>query len=200
MGISTNQVKRSAILPFLQVRDMNMMEKSKETSYKVYKIDHSNYRKIGSLDLVDVYVSTDSTHIGVEIYAVSRALIKGKKNKVIMHVWLDKKRGMFKDGVPIYSVGLARVDDSAKGFGVAPRVYALFMKKTGWMLKAGDSQSIGGKNIWSELTTMTKINVFAYSKKDDEYHTCKKGIGEVDCDVDVYAPSSKFFLYATYAP
>jgi hypothetical protein len=62
-----------------------------------------------------------------------------------------------------WEVYMVKVSRRFSGFGLAPKAYAWMIKRFGIVIKAGESQSPGGRYIWHELAATRDINVVACS-------------------------------------
>lgn len=122
--------------------------------------------------------------------------VSNTRPKIVMDLFLTKVRSLF--GLPTYAVGLVGIDDLYQGFNLAPTVYAYLLKRfDGWLLRSGASQSPGGKAIWNYLCRQRGISVYACNTRGTQIHPCRYDPDGIDCDVDVYANGSSYYLYAT---
>ena len=84
--------------------------------------------------------------------------------RIVAHIELSKERGS-------WHVDLLRVDSRYKGKNLAVKLYTFLLKDEGITLRAGSSQSAGGRYVWNKLSRHKDITVYAkkspYSKVID---------------------------------
>jgi hypothetical protein len=136
------------------------------------------YGNLGDLELVgrafgyDIYVDgEDRTYNTVWVY--DRNVTKRTRNwkddmetryRIAARVELSKERGA-------WHVDLLSVDSRYKGNNLAIKIYKFLMNKMDITLKAGTSQSAGGRYVWNKLSKTPGVVVYAkkspYSKVFD---------------------------------
>ena len=109
--------------------------------------------------------------------------------RIAAKVVLSKERGA-------WHVVLLSVDSRYKGNNLAIKLYKFLMKKLDITLKAGTSQSAGGRYVWNKLSKTSGVVVYAkkspYSKVIDFPKTGNRElIGKVfdlyDSDAEIFA-------------
>ena len=84
--------------------------------------------------------------------------------RIVAHIELSKERGS-------WHVDLLQVDSRYKGKNLAVKLYTFLLKDEGITLRAGSSQSAGGRYVWNKLSRHKDITVYAkkspYSKVID---------------------------------
>ena len=84
--------------------------------------------------------------------------------RIVAHIELRKERGS-------WHVDLLQVDSRYKGKNLAVKLYTFLLKDEGITLRAGSSQSAGGRYVWNKLSRHKDITVYAkkspYSKVID---------------------------------
>jgi hypothetical protein len=140
------------------------------------------YGNLDDLELVgrsfgyDIYVDADSRTYNV-IWVYDRNVTKRVRRSVTFDdgmmetryriaakVELSKERGA-------WHVDLLSVDSRYKGNNLAIKIYKFLMNKMDITLKAGTSQSAGGRYVWNKLSKTPGVVVYAkkspYSKVID---------------------------------
>jgi hypothetical protein len=83
------------------------------------------------------------------------------RHRIVANILLSKKRGS-------WHVDMIQVDSRYKGMNLAVKLYTFLLKDEGITLRAGSSQSVGGRYIWNKLSRHKDITVYAkkspYSK------------------------------------
>ena len=86
------------------------------------------------------------------------------RNRIVANVDLSKERGA-------WHVDILRVDSRYKGNNLAVKLYTFLLKDEGITLRAGSSQSEGGRYVWNKLSRHKDVTVYAkkssYSKVID---------------------------------
>jgi len=109
--------------------------------------------------------------------------------RIAARVELSKERGA-------WNVYLLSVDSRYKGNNLAIKIYKFLMKKMDITLKAGTSQSAGGRYVWNKLSKTPGVVVYAkkspYSKVFDFPKAGKRElVGKVfdlyDSDAEIFA-------------
>ena len=81
--------------------------------------------------------------------------------RIVAHIELSKERGS-------WHIDTIQVDSRYKGMNLAVKLYTFLLKGEGITLRAGSSQSGGGRYIWNKLSRHKDITVYAkkspYSK------------------------------------
>ena len=160
------------------------------------------YGNLDDLELVgrafgyDIYVEKEERTYNV-IWVYDRNVTKRIRNwdddmetryRIAARVELSKERGA-------WHVDLLSVDSRYKGNNLAIKVYKFLMKKMDITLKAGTSQSAGGRYVWNKLSKTPGVVVYAkkspYSKVIDFPKTGKRElVGKV---FDLYDSNAEIF-------
>ena len=160
------------------------------------------YGNLDDLELVgrafgyDIYVEKEESTYNV-IWVYDRNVTKRIRNwdddmetryRIAARVELSKERGA-------WHVDLLSVDSRYKGNNLAIKVYKFLMKKMDITLKAGTSQSAGGRYVWNKLSKTPGVVVYAkkspYSKVIDFPKTGKRElVGKV---FDLYDSNAEIF-------
>jgi hypothetical protein len=160
------------------------------------------YGNLDDLELVgrafgyDIYVEKEERTYNV-IWVYDRNVTKRIRNwdddmetryRIAARVELSKERGA-------WHVDLLSVDSRYKGNNLAIKVYKFLMKKMDITLKAGTSQSAGGRYVWNKLSKTPGVVVYAkkspYSKVFDFPKTGKRElVGKV---FDLYDSNAEIF-------
>ena len=164
------------------------------------------YGNLDNLELVgrafgyDIYVDkVESTYNDIWVY--DRNVTKRVRNmdgemetrfRIVAKVELTKERGG-------WHVDLLNVDSRYKGNNLAIKIYKFLMKKMDITLKAGTSQSAGGRYVWNKLSKTPGVVVYAkkspYSKVFD---FPKAGNRELVGKVfDLYGSDAEIFAVAS---
>ena len=161
------------------------------------------YGNLDDLELVgrafgyDIYVDkVESTYNDIWVY--DRNVTKRVRTlygdmetryRIAARVELSKERGA-------WHVDLLNVDSRYKGNNLAIKIYKFLMRKMDITLKAGTSQSAGGRYVWNKLSKTPGVVVYAkkspYSKVFDFPKTGNRElIGKVfdlyDSDAEIFA-------------
>ena len=161
------------------------------------------YGNLDDLELVgrafgyDIYVDkVESTYNDIWVY--DRNVTKRVRTlygdmetryRIAAKVELSKERGA-------WHVDLLSVDSRYKGNNLAIKIYKFLMKKMDITLKAGTSQSAGGRYVWNKLSKTPGVVVYAkkspYSKVFDFPKTGNRElVGKVfdlyDSDAEIFA-------------
>mgnify|MGYP003658978046 FL=1 len=160
------------------------------------------YGNLDDLELVgrafgyDIYVEKEERTYNV-IWVYDRNVTKRIRNwdddmetryRIAARVELSKERGA-------WHVDLLSVDSRYKGNNLAIKIYKFLMKKMDITLKAGTSQSAGGRYVWNKLSKTPGVVVYAkkspYSKVIDFPKTGKRElVGKV---FDLYDSNAEIF-------
>jgi hypothetical protein len=163
------------------------------------------YGNLDDLELVgrafgyDIYVEKEERTYNV-IWVYDRNVTKRIRNwdddmetryRIAARVELSKERGA-------WHVDLLSVDSRYKGNNLAIKVYKFLMKKMDITLKAGTSQSAGGRYVWNKLSKTPGVVVYAkkspYSKVIDFPKAGKRELlGKV---FDLYDSNAEIFAVA----
>ena len=161
------------------------------------------YGNLDDLELVgrafgyDIYVDkVESTYNDIWVY--DRNVTKRVRTlygdmetryRIAARVELSKERGA-------WHVDLLSVDSRYKGNNLAIKIYKFLMRKMDITLKAGTSQSAGGRYVWNKLSKTPGVVVYAkkspYSKVFDFPKTGNRElVGKVfdlyDSDAEIFA-------------
>ena len=112
----------------------------------------SGAKKIATRTGLDVWVSTDNDMLDVLVVDPDKE--RKNQHKIAMRLELSLHG-------KAWHVDIVRTDSRYKGRNLAVRVYVLLMKKLGLQMKAGSSQSIGGRKLWNRLNKHRDILVYA---------------------------------------
>ena len=161
------------------------------------------YGNLEDLELVgrafgyDIYVDkVESTYNDIWVY--DRNVTKRVRTvygdmetryRIAAKVELSKERGA-------WHVDLLSVDSRYKGNNLAIKIYKFLMKKMDITLKAGTSQSAGGRYVWNKLSKTSGVVVYAkkspYSKvidfpKAGNRELVSKVFDLYDSDAEIFA-------------
>jgi hypothetical protein len=161
------------------------------------------YGNLEDLELVgrafgyDIYVDkVESTYNDIWVY--DRNVTKRARTvygdmetryRIAAKVELSKERGA-------WHVDLLSVDSRYKGNNLAIKIYKFLMKKMDITLKAGTSQSAGGRYVWNKLSKTSGVVVYAkkspYSKvidfpKAGNRELVSKVFDLYDSDAEIFA-------------
>ena len=124
---------------------------------------------------------------------------RNKQSKIVFSCYLTKpKRKVFP--APVFQVCIVEVDTKYRGFDLASKCYALFLKKNpGVVLCAGSLQTPGGKYVWNRLCGYKNIGVYAVNPKTKDFYDCyPTEYGMVESEVPIYENEGRnpYYLYA----
>ena len=161
------------------------------------------YGNLDDLELVgrafgyDIYIDkVDSTYNDIWVY--DRNVTKRVRTlygdmetryRIAAKVELSKERGA-------WHVDLLSVDSRYKGNNLAIKIYKFLMRKMDITLKAGTSQSAGGRYVWNKLSKTPGVVVYAkkspYSKvfdfpKAGNRELVSKVFDLYDSDAEIFA-------------
>ena len=137
----------------------------------------------------------DSTYREIWVYDRSKSkrfrTLDGMttRYRIVAHIEMSKERGS-------WHVDLLQVDSRYKGKNLAVKLYTFLLKDEGITLRAGGSQSAGGRYVWNKLAKTPGVVVYAkkspYSKVFDFPKTGNRElIGKVfdlyDSDAEIFA-------------
>jgi hypothetical protein len=161
------------------------------------------YGNLDDLELVgrafgyDIYVEKEERTYNV-IWVYDRNVTKRIRNwdddmetryRIAARVELSKERGA-------WHIDMLSVDSRYKGNNLAIKIYKFLMRKMDITLKAGTSQSAGGRYVWNKLSKTPGVVVYAkkspYSKVFDFPKAGKRElVGKVfdlyDSDAEIFA-------------
>ena len=140
----------------------------------------------------------DSTYREIWVYDMSKTKrIRGiegmiTRYRIIAHIEMSKERGS-------WHVDLLQVDSRYKGKNLAVKLYTFLLKDEGITLRAGGSQSVGGRYVWNKLARHKNVTVYAkkspYSKVID---FPKAGQRELTANrFDLYGSDAEMFAIAS---
>jgi len=166
-----------------------------------YGIIDEDQTYLGSRGGFKIYMddSTDKNYVEIWVYDMdtSKRMRSAFDNvvttrfKIVAHIELSKDKRH-------WHVDLTQVDSRYRGQKLAKRLYSFLLKK-GYNLRAGDSQSPGGRYVWNELAKDSSIVVMArkskYSKIMDFPKPGKRELVSnmfdlFDTDAEIYAVAS----------
>jgi len=111
--------------------------------------------------------------------------------RIVAHIELSKERGS-------WHVDLLQVDSRYKGKNLAVKLYTFLLKDEGITLRAGSSQSAGGRYVWNKLSRHKDITVYAkkspYSKVIDFPRSGQREL--VSRRFDLYDSNAEIFAIA----
>lgn len=87
-----------------------------------------------------------------------------------------------------FHIDITRIDSVYQGWGIAPKIYRLIMKRLGVILQAGSMQSAGGRAVWAALAKMPDINMFAKTPRGKVLHDI-----EVDDSNEIFSETMKIY-------
>jgi len=175
-----------------------------------YGIIDEDQTYLGSRGGFKIYMddSTDKNYVEIWVYDMdtSKRMRSAFDNvvttrfKIVAHIELSKDKRH-------WHVDLTQVDSRYRGQKLAKRLYSFLLKK-GYNLRAGDSQSPGGRYIWNELAKDRSIVIMARKSKHSKIMDFPKPgkcelVSDVfdlfDTDAEIYAvaslPSSSYRYY-----
>ena len=165
------------------------------------------YGNLDNLELVgrafgyDIYIDKEeSTYCDIWVYdrnvtkRCRRSVtyddgLMESRYRIAAKVEMSKERGA-------WHIDMLSVDSRYKGNNLAIKIYKFLMRKMDITLKAGTSQSAGGRYVWNKLSKTTGVVVYAkkspYSKVFDFPKAGKRElIGKVfdlyDSDAEIFA-------------
>ena len=148
---------------------------------------------VGMRASLEVWVDREGSR-ALFVNVVDRSLVdKSGMPRVAMQVDLSSQD-------KAWHVDIVRTDSRYKGRNLAVRVYVLLMKKLGLQMKAGSSQSIGGRKLWNRLNKHRDILVYARpTERSTKISLVKSGKQQLSSDtIDLYGEheSSEILAYA----
>jgi len=166
-----------------------------------YGIIDEDQTYLGSRGKFKIYMddSTDKNYVKIWVYDMdtSKRMRSTFDNvvttwfKIVAHIELSKDKCH-------WHVDLTQVDSRYRGQKLAKRLYSFLLKK-GYNLRAGDSQSPGGRYIWNELAKDRSIVVMARKSRNSKIMDFPKPgkrelVSDVfdlfDTDAEIYAVAS----------
>ena len=111
--------------------------------------------------------------------------------RIVAHIELSKERGS-------WHVDMLQVDSRYKGKNLAVKLYTFLLKDEGITLRAGSSQSVGGRYVWNKLSRHKDVTVYAkkspYSKVIDFPRAGKRELNSNR--FDLYSDNAEIFAIA----
>ena len=163
------------------------------------------YGNLDDLELVgrafgyDIYVEKEECTYNV-IWVYDRNVTKRVRTiygdmetryRIAAEVEMSKERGA-------WHIDMLSVDSRYKGNNLAIKIYKFLMKKMDITLKAGSSQSAGGRYVWNKLAKTRGVMVYAkkspYSKVIDFPKAGKREL--VSKAFDLYCSNAEIFAVA----
>ena len=163
------------------------------------------YGNLDDLELVgrafgyDIYVEKEECTYNV-IWVYDRNVTKRVRTiygdmetryRIAAEVEMSKERGA-------WHIDMLSVDSRYKGNNLAIKIYKFLMKKMDITLKAGSSQSAGGRYVWNKLAKTRGVTVYAkkspYSKVIDFPKAGKREL--VSKAFDLYCSNAEIFAVA----
>jgi len=145
----------------------------------------------------DIYVEkekcTSQGAIVIWVYDrnVTKKIYGETRLRIVAAVELSKERNA-------WHVDMIRVDSRYKGQNLAVKLYRFLMRKMDITLKAGSSQSAGGRYIWNKLAKTPGVVIYAkkspHSKVIDFPKTGKREL--VGKMFDLYDSNAEIFAVA----
>ena len=163
------------------------------------------YGNLDDLELVgrafgyDIYIDKEeSTYCDIWVYdrnVTKRARgmygVMETRYRIAAKVEMSKERGA-------WHIDMLSVDSRYKGNNLAIKIYKFLMKKMDITLKAGSSQSAGGRYVWNKLAKTRGVMVYAkkspYSKVIDFPKAGKREL--VSKAFDLYCSNAEIFAVA----
>ena len=160
------------------------------------------YGNLDDLELVgrafgyDIYIDKEeSTYCDIWVYdrnVTKRARgmygVMETRYRIAAKVEMSKERGA-------WHIDMLSVDSRYKGNNLAIKIYKFLMKKMDITLKAGTSQSAGGRYVWNKLSKTPGVVVYAkkspYSKVIDFPKAGKREL--VGRRFDLYGSDAEIF-------
>jgi hypothetical protein len=163
------------------------------------------YGNLDDLELVgrafgyDLYVDKEERTYQV-VWVYDRNVTKRLRNicgemetryRIAAKIEMSKERGA-------WHIDMLQVDSRYKGKNLAIKIYKFLMKKMNITLKAGTSQSAGGRYVWNKLAKTPGVVVYAkkspYSKVIDFPKTGNREL--VGKMFDLYGSNAEIFAVA----
>ena len=145
----------------------------------------------------DIYVEkekcTSQGAIVIWVYDrnVTKKIYGETRLRIVAAVELSKERNA-------WHVDMIRVDSRYKGQNLAVKLYRFLMRKMDITMKAGSSQSVGGRYVWNKLAKTPGVVIYAkkspYSKVIDFPKTGKREL--VGKMFDLYDSNAEIFAVA----
>jgi hypothetical protein len=164
------------------------------------------YGNLDDLELVgrafgyDLYVDKEERTYQV-VWVYDRNVTKRLRNicgemetryRIAAKIEMSKERGA-------WHIDMLQVDSRYKGKNLAIKIYKFLMKKMNITLKAGTSQSAGGRYVWNKLAKTPGVVVYAkkspYSKVIDFPKTGNREL--VGKMFDLYGSNADIFAVAS---
>jgi len=164
------------------------------------------YGNLDDLELIgrafgyDLYVDKEERTYQV-VWVYDRNVTKRLRNicgemetryRIAAKIEMSKERGA-------WHIDLLQVDSRYKGKNLAIKIYKFLMKKMNITLKAGTSQSAGGRYVWNKLAKTPGVVVYAkkspYSKVIDFPKTGNREL--VGKMFDLYGSNADIFAVAS---
>jgi hypothetical protein len=164
------------------------------------------YGNLDDLELIgrafgyDLYVDKEERTYQV-VWVYDRNVTKRLRNicgemetryRIAAKIEMSKERGA-------WHIDMLQVDSRYKGKNLAIKIYKFLMKKMNITLKAGTSQSAGGRYVWNKLAKTPGVVVYAkkspYSKVIDFPKTGNREL--VGKMFDLYGSNADIFAVAS---
>ena len=163
------------------------------------------YGNLDDLELIgrafgyDLYVDKEERTYQV-VWVYDRNVTKRLRNicgemetryRIAAKIEMSKERGA-------WHIDMLQVDSRYKGKNLAIKIYKFLMKKMNITLKAGTSQSAGGRYVWNKLAKTPGVVVYAkkspYSKVIDFPKTGNRELRGLE--FDLYDSDAEIFAVA----
>ena len=122
---------------------------------------------------------------------VTKKIYGEMRYRIAARVELSKERGA-------WHVDMLQVDSRYKGQNLAVKLYRFLMRKMDITMKAGSSQSVGGRYVWNKLAKTPGVVIYAkkspYSKVIDFPKAGKREL--VSKMFDLYDSDAEIFAVA----
>lgn len=121
-------------------------------------------KKIARVSKLDLYLLLEGDALFVEAVHPSRRYDSLVKRVMSLILVPDLRY------TSAFTIAMVSVDSEYQGFGIAPKVYRAVLKALPkLLLRAGTTQSPGGRYIWYSLSKFSDINLYAMTSSG-RYH------------------------------
>ena len=141
---------------------IDRIEYDKASRLRNFYYGDEDYKLIGSINKIQCFISVQD-EVMMDVTFVS------PKNEKCGYTVCEINLTRSNDEVPVWGVDITRVDSRFQGYGLTPKFYKFLMKKLDITLKAGCMQSPGGRIIWTQLSNLDNVTVYAKTKNGKPY-------------------------------
>jgi hypothetical protein len=141
---------------------IDRIEYDKASRLRNFYYGDEDYKLIGSINKIQCFVSVQD-EVMMDVTFVSPK--NSKCGYTVCEIGLTRGN----DENPVWGIDITRVDSRFQGHGLAPKFYKFLISKLGITLKAGSMQSPGGRIIWTQLSNLNNVTVYAKTKNGKPY-------------------------------